>query len=1469
MAIKFNIENNDLDNKSFALLRTNPKLSSNLKLITDSQGDIFLGAFKANKALSKVEYQKHQISEDGIYSNDVARFFKGLPVNERFELFRKDSDFTPFSDYAFQYENQYNYGVSFNSTKLYDEQYKIFAPIWLDRNVPKKFVIYRISGVDYDKKYNEDTLGQNSRILELLSEATIIKTFDLSKSSKLGKYLNSHVFSKEVKTSSISFNYGEAGASMFHGIDTSKGGFTSKKEFLSADYIQKDMPEIYANQVITSGFERNGIISSNLFNLEFLFDDYTADNYDIYRYFGVYVNDYEEGTFDIDDISRNGLISIKPGSVDTVYDLEGTTLEQEHMLPSSVDLDFPVLSYVKTGDNNYLHIKNNKSFSYLKLPVSKYNDDLEVSGFKKAKNKVQMESIKVSDKGFVKIEITENPNLNDRFFVADKTEIEISEYSLYDFTCIADPALTPGTSFGNKFSAAGDLNQVALAIASLIRKITTYTVTVDGPNVIIADYASGYNRKRLIFGIYGANLNDFMSVSIGKESNVGLTNALVPPGISTDFTEWRLYTTMGGSKKNGAFLVKGTELGDIKVGQYVKNKNLEKYSQVVEIINEHSDNSVYRIILDKSTELSNDGIIQVYDKFRPSFGKFSAYELKDFDFDFHSTANSELLDLQYENSNGVTFDSLTPILQQEDIDTDNNADPIYSEYDRLSENKLKETAVKSRIVPYISKWNLKNGFNARGLKYVLNANEAFGIDNLSPNIELESGRNSDNLNMEHFHFNKINQDLYNTEMKGLASFLDFNNTGGISLEELKSTDVDYFSLYFKWNGAYNPVSGEWVDNKFRKLFTNFENGIGELDSSTVFRGLRYVYKKRKETNKVEPTEFVKTTEVNDYKFGVVLDYKTGSEYDSNSVEYQVIKNDIFKFICIVITIYVVENDIDSLSRSLVYSLQDIKLNNEIVDTLIPFDIDLTRSDWNVLDEPVSVYSSQFAEIDGTAQFVSNITTNDEGNYSWIYFSDGLDTYGMKVVSVVSDFEIKVAGLPVIFNTSTGPDFSQPPMSVGQISAIPINTQYSYWQTGSAGWENIFNEIVAYNFARRFNKFGEINYITVNSNGESDNDFVLEVEDGVSVVKPSILTTSPDGDRPKSYQLFSGEIGKVLSPRQDSGYFTILRRMNGDYNPTFKDCITFTNIYQHHSTHIPDVGETTINTGGNLVSDRQHLIFNKFRNLNIAFRSYKDVDESYGFIENMYYHKVNEENSRNILKLSETSDKLPLYPTIGEIAINKRDVNVFKSKYADDYFIKSLPGGAFDKVYGTLTPSELKSFMVSTVMKVKDNYDLTKFSSTQESSIDILDYIRFNKQNENSIHWIEDDSQIIADFYLPKSIYNELLEDGIASKFDKYVTAENSFGDKTTIADDLEQYVYRNIVTRFIIESTDVYGIASKNLDTDFISVESPSQLKDGGYELQTNYEIQGYQNDGLSFRLIYNKKADYKYNLKLHIKIQA
>ena len=1490
---KFNISNNIVDNASFALLRTNPKFTSNIKLVVDSNEDLFLSSFKANKSLSKIQYQKFDIKASGTYSNDVSRFYNNLPLSERYFTLRKLSDLTAYAEYSKQFEDQYNYGASFNSTKLYDEQYKLLAPIWLDKKIPSNFIIYRIKDVDYSTQYSEDIEGQNNRILELLKNATIIKNYDLKRGSNLGDYLHNHVYSSGFPVAPISFNFDSNNTASYNGIDTINGGFVSKNVNITKDYLTVDQPEIIANEYLTSGFEKNGIISANLINLEFLFDDTTADDYNIYRYFGLYVDEIEEGSFDIDKINNDGLIYIRPNSYETHYNLDDTALTDEDMLPISDDLKIPTLNYIKDKSGRFHHIKNDTNFGNLRLPTSSTDSLEDLTGYASTGNIVEALPKKPSTKGFLKITIKDTPSPNDRVFIADKTELKISKYNLGDYTILADTTLSVGVGVKGRFSPHGTISQIAIALANSIKlgEVITYKTTVINNSIIIEDNSSGYNRRRTAFGIFKTNLIDFIDVEAGNLDNIGLVDgdAEIQSILTsnTQFSDWNIFTPVGGAKEGAAFMVNENELGDIKIGQWLKVRKLNQYSQIKEIIQDPYNINNFRVIANKPINVSNDNLIEVYELHKMKHGKFSAYNLKDFNFDFYDTSNSNLGDLSYEINNTQLetieptdyFSGLTPILNADNIDGDINTEYIQSEYDRLDENNLKETAVRSRVLPTIMKFALKNATNARNLPYILNVNEAFGSDNLSPNTTITSGRNPEYLNMEHFHINKIPSYFYTENtLTGLDSYTSFQggDTNGITLDQLKSKDVDYFTLYFSRNGNLNNQSDIWIDDSSKKLYSVFSGGNNVLNPSNVFRGLRYIYKKRKEYSKQIPTEFINSTEVNDYRFGVTFDYKFG---ESNLVTYDVIKNDIHKFICVVITLTVIEDTkVIDIDRHACYELDDIlKDDNTIEDTNIPFLIRLGYDsndipiEWTETGENVLYAAAASLSSDkNPPKFTDYIKLNNEGVYSWIIFKGPTGNYGMKVIDIIDDTRVIIEGLPKAFKQDlTGLDPGLAPLT--DLRSIPLNTDYFYWKGGSGGYTNMFNEIVAYNYIDRFNKLGNINYLTIDETGEYQNRFVLEVEDGTEIIKASLTTKKSDGDRPKSYQLSSDEIGKVIAIRDDGGYFTKLRRMNGDYVPLFRDVVTFGDIFSNQKLIIPskdsvELNEVTFN------DERDYLIYNKFNNLGISFESYKLIgNEStdYGFLKNVFYHKVNDENVKNLLKLSQTSDKLPLYPAIGEIAIDKKDLNVFRSKYSPIYFTKNLPASRSVEVHGTLSPVEVKSFMASTVMKVNDIYELTSFTSFNEASLESLDYIRINLLNKASIYWSETDSQILADFYLPTSIMDELLEDGIRNVFKNYVKAENSFGEKDSIDDDLEQYVYNNIVNRFIIDQIELYGIEGKNIGTEFVSVATPDDLLTDSYVSLTNYEIQKYQNDRLSFRLIYNKKIGYQYKLKAYVKIQA
>ena len=1637
-SIQINLDaiNNNVDDLSFGLLRANPALSTNVKLVVDSDGAVFMDSFIANKELANNNYRKYPINtETGAYSFDVASYFGNLPNNIKFKAGRAASDYTVYSEYSNQYETQYSYGASFNSTKVYKEQYRFLAPIWLDKNLPSLFVIYRVKGTTPDFAYSETQSGQNARIVDMLKNATIVKSYNLTETSNVGKYLRNHVTNQQFPVSPISHNYEQDQVTHFRGIDVDKGGFADRKEDLHNDFVKHDNLEIFSNEIFSNGFERNKVAIANLINLEFLFDDFKADNYDIYRYFGVFVNPAEEGSFDIDRIvdteNREGIF-LNENSVVSYLNRTGTALTHVDMLPKYDELRVPSLNWVKSKDGDYYHIRNNEVFKendFLPVSINKSTEE-EFKG-STIVNTIQVEDFSINLKDFIKLEINSVPVNGNKLFIAPYTELKSVGFDLTEFIIAADNTLPAGTSTVKTFSCNGTTSDVARAIAGCVSQTEYgYKVTYDSNKVIIEDYASGSNRKLTIFGIGTANLPaNSITVSYGLLDS--------PAGFSVgQYSDWSMYYPVGGALKNNALLVKSENKGVVSVGDLVKSMNAESYSKILQIVEDPYTSGLWRIIFEKAIQFPKSKSINIYQTYKNKFGRFQIFDIKDFDFDFYDTSNSNLEELdteqkyiqtshqyyKYDEATGPDFkidsanyySNLSPVSTDDVINVRASVandlsksgeieifnETLSSEYDRLRENEIKETAVLGRVIPTISKFVLKDGFNARMKEYPLSVNEAFGVNNMSPSLD-GYNRSPDLFNMEHFHINRIpsymladNLNLYKNK-----SYLDFGIGRPLSLIDLQSTNFNFFDKYFIWNGGYtetailidiknevfpqfignpavatnyvrrtytfnappfqatttivptntaqytdpatgivyaigtfrfpvkrlgnnyayfkypitfsgntaviefpkgqNPIYnddeelydlkigdviaknvnslgeavGGFTKNKKGIRYSRFLNGGNSQNPSTIFRGLRYIFKSRKENQLQIPKEFIQTSEVNGYKFGFVINHVVFVDPTiSTSKDITVVKNDKFKFICIYINLTLQNNLVRSLSRKVFYELNNAKLSSSpdiAINTSVDGALEFNNASWNNFEGAGSGYTilKGITGTDGaTPKFKSQINVVN-GQYSYLIFSIGATKRVLKVVRVVGDDSIIVKGYPREW------DGSNPNLEAGQqwntvlgiSDVLQKSLKFTYYEGGDGAFTEIFESLNAKRFTDLINTDpSQVDYITVKEDGTTlNNQFVLSIEDGVEIIKLSSLATTVDNDKPKSYKVTADEVGKNIIQREDQ-YFTILKRMNGDYSPKFKDVLYFEEINPANIYY-------TLDGGGAPIKNKSSILYNLYNNTGVVFGSYyqNSTEDTYALIKNYHYHKVNPEASEAVLKLSVSSDKLPLYPKIGEIAIGKKDMNILKSKYEDDYFIKSLPNNKYETAFGTISPIEKSSFLASTVMKVDDIYTLSRFNAIQTTSLDELNNSSIKASKDNSIFWFEDDSKVYIDVYLRYALLDELIENGINNKFNKYIVPSKSYGDITTIDDDLVKYVDSNIVPRFIIDTVELYAKEGKDITTSFLSVQDVTSIDQVTYSKQSSYSFTTFAEDRLGFRLIYNKKPGYKYQFIPAIKIIA
>jgi hypothetical protein len=280
------------------------------------------------------------------------------------------------------------------------------APIWLDKNIPSKFVIFRVndpSALDFDAVSNLENMTT------ILNNSEIIKTFDLTRDSELGTYIRNHVQSESFPKNPLTINFDRNERSSFNGIDLSKGGFTSKGEYLYDDFVKKDQTIIAENNLITDGFQRNNLACANLINMEFLFNDNNVEDYGINRYFGLYVDNIDSGYGTLSS-ANNGLLKFKHLNSD-INDSPNSAIPPHHLMASS-----PVLGYANVSDDFY-KISPRQFYNSLNLEVrvedgaNNIPNEIKLAATGRS---VEMTTNNNVGSDFIKVNVVENPAVNDR-----------------------------------------------------------------------------------------------------------------------------------------------------------------------------------------------------------------------------------------------------------------------------------------------------------------------------------------------------------------------------------------------------------------------------------------------------------------------------------------------------------------------------------------------------------------------------------------------------------------------------------------------------------------------------------------------------------------------------------------------------------------------------------------------------------------------------------------------------------------------------------------------------------------------------------------------------------------------------------------------------------------------------------------------------------------------------------------------
>ena len=280
--------------KSFGILRTNPGLTTNIKVMVDSGYRLSLDSIDSAPELSASKFKKVEFNKDTLYDDLLPYFYDGLPAETAYEI-KYDDDATTISyNFANQYDEIYQYGArNIINNKNYAEEYEYFAPLYIQKGkLPKYFAIFRVDGPGILKM---DRLNFKDQIIKKLKTVNI---FDMTKTTALGQWLEKNINDNEFYPNTpFEMNYDALEFSVWKGINFVSGGYVDRAQFLD-DVLEEEKEIFEMEKFIFDGYKKNKVVFPNILNFSFLFDDTPADEnrlrkWSMNRYYGFYVEDMD------------------------------------------------------------------------------------------------------------------------------------------------------------------------------------------------------------------------------------------------------------------------------------------------------------------------------------------------------------------------------------------------------------------------------------------------------------------------------------------------------------------------------------------------------------------------------------------------------------------------------------------------------------------------------------------------------------------------------------------------------------------------------------------------------------------------------------------------------------------------------------------------------------------------------------------------------------------------------------------------------------------------------------------------------------------------------------------------------------------------------------------------------------------------------------------------------------------------
>jgi hypothetical protein len=330
---------------SFSILRTNVGLTTNVKIVVDGKYNLFLESIDSASELSNTKYKKLNFNKTNYYDDLVPFFFRDLPSDIAFKIKYDSDNDNMFNDFAHQYDDLYQSGCrNIVNNKGYSEEFECFAPLYIMKNIPKNFIVFRVDGPGLG------ILNKDNFISDHINNLKCVKVFDLTKNTALGEWIETN-FTKNPSFPSTPFeiDFRRLEFSTWNGIDYEDGGY-AQRAFLLDSSLEYENTYLDMEKMVFDGYKNNKIIFPNILNFSFLFDDLPATpnslrKWSINRYMGFYIDSM--------DLVKTVSPYIPPKVKSDVTIVNNILISSSSKSPFDDSVKLSSVIYVEIGGNFY------------------------------------------------------------------------------------------------------------------------------------------------------------------------------------------------------------------------------------------------------------------------------------------------------------------------------------------------------------------------------------------------------------------------------------------------------------------------------------------------------------------------------------------------------------------------------------------------------------------------------------------------------------------------------------------------------------------------------------------------------------------------------------------------------------------------------------------------------------------------------------------------------------------------------------------------------------------------------------------------------------------------------------------------------------------------------------------------------------------------------------------------------------